>query len=148
MIVPRCNAQQMNMGLLLLACRNSAMMVLNELPERVDAAGIREMLETICIQLDHCSEKMIETYPAEKQPTMQNLRESLCIELTAKYKAVGVGYTSCRTDTFDTLVKEAHENCKICIKPDKCNKCDLGKALDRCTPEERNKGESWADIWI
>ena len=147
-VIPRCNAHQMNRGLLLLSCKNSIMYCLAEIPERIDAAGIRAELEVIAAELDACSDKLIETFPEDKQEAIQHLRGKLCIELTSKYTAVGKGYTSCRTDVFDTLVKQAHENCKICVYPHKCNTCDLGKALDKCTPEERKKGESWADIWV
>lgn len=147
-VVPRCNSRQMNRGLLLLSCRNSILSCMEEIPERIDAAGIREQLENISVALDACSDRLIATYPDDKQDAMQHLKAKLCIELTSKYTTVGKGYTSCRTDVFDTLVKQAHENCKLCVYPHKCNSCDLGKALDRCTPEERKKGESWADIWV
>ena len=147
-VLPRCNAHQMNRGLLLLSCRNAVQYCIDEIPERVDAAGIRQQLEMVCGILEGCSDRIIATFPEEKQDAMQHLREKLCIELTSKYTTPGVGFTQCRTDIFDTLVQYAHENCKLCVNTHKCNTCKLGKALDKCTPEERGKGESWADIWV
>lgn len=147
MIIPRCNADQMNAALLLFSCKNGIAQVMKDIPQRVDAAGIREDLEQVGTILTKAMNALVDTYPEEKREAMERLKQSLLLMMTTS-RSKAPGYTELRADVLDTLVTSAHENCKLCTHPHKCNTCKLGKALDKSTPEERGPGGSWADIWV
>lgn len=48
------------------------------------------------------------------------------------------------TKEMNTALYYAHEQCKFCIEG-KCDRCKLGKTLDRLMTYDR-EGKSWADI--
>lgn len=145
--LPRCNSLQVNRYLLLFAIARTMQIVADGIPERIAAVNDEDLISRILVDTAKLADDLLTTYPAEKQQTMARQAGHLRIKLEATAAPIGTkGHTLIDIGVLGTLIDNAHEQCKLCAHPERCNTCRLGKTFDRCCPEERRKGESWADI--
>ena len=148
-VIPRCNSFQMNRYMLTIAAHRTLEVIAEGIPERIDAVGANALMQSLIRGAGELSDLLLQTYPREKQETMARHAGKLCIKLEAAYAPLeDKGRTIIDMTTLGTILDHAHEECKLCSHPSRCKSCELGKAFDKCCPEERRKGESWADIDI
>ena len=147
--VPRCNSRQMNRALLFYAVVGSLELIMDDIPERLQAAGIAEELRAYTDQLVNMANRLTDTYPPEEVEAMRKQQKRLYIELETHNVMGGYeGHTWMKVRTLDAIIKAAYscDGCMLCLKPDKCSTCSLGKAFDSCLPDHRMPGESWQNI--
>ena len=143
----RCRAHDICWLLGFIAGQNTYENMQRELPERLQAVDGMELLSEIIRLSQELYNRLICTYPESKQQSIENQRERL-------YYHIDVGRsplpdktrTIVDVDVLNVIVQHAHECCILCDHPQRCNSCDLGKALDRCVPDDRARGQSWATI--
>lgn len=147
--LPRCNSRQTSGYLAMLAVRRTLMVIRDDIPERLDAVGAKDAVDGMIVRTTKMAEQLLMTYPETKQRSLWDQANYVIVKLeTARDPNGSKGHTYIDTDTLGTVLEHAHESCRLCVKPERCNTCDLGKAFDKCCPEERGKRESWADIDI
>lgn len=99
---------------------------------------------------DKVAKTMLATFPEEKRKTMTLMKDHMNFRAyTEARKAARQedGYTIIKIDNLGALVESAHDyRCLMCSE--NCRECDLGKALDECTPQTRGKHESWSMISV
>ena len=145
--LPRCDSKQTDGFFLTLALRKTAMFVVDEIPERLKAVGQYDAVKSIIDISDMASDALLQTYPEAKQTTMIRQADHLRVFLRSIADPTGVkGCTYVDSDALGVLIAGTHEICKLCSHPRRCKSCEYGRALDKVSPKERKKGESWADI--
>lgn len=103
----------------------------------------------VIAKLEKLADDLIQTIPKEKLPNLQRMVRRI------KFKMV-VGPQACSTnkdetvvgiDDLDKLVTAARERCTFCTDwtRGKCDRCELGKVLDRVLRYDRN-GNSWDSV--
>ncbi len=95
-------------------------------------AGIRKSVQRI-----------LATMPDEKVESLLRMKDHLGFRtyLDRRVADGDDGITVIRMDDLEVLISASHEYCKMCDRD--CDRCRLGKALDRVQPETREKGRSW-----
>ena len=95
-------------------------------------------------------DQLLLTYPPEKYQTIYNQSKHLYFKLDVMPGATRNDHTKTimEVDDLEVLIASAHEKCLLCPNPEKCGKCELGRTLDRCTPEDRGKTGSWATMIV
>ena len=144
----RSNAHDIQWYLAYLASVNTLANVVEELEKRLDVLGQKEEFTNAVIELNRIGNEMIETFPVEKRRTLNNQAAAMEFQITVGPSVVrSPTFTRIDVDVMGTLIDYAHEmNCQLCDHPRSCNQCDLGKAFDKCLPEDRGRNESWAEI--
>lgn len=96
--------------------------------------------------MDRLTVSLVSTLPTEKLVSVKRMLPRM------QYKVI-CGSQACETrkdecivamDDLDTLADAAHEQCKLCVEQN-CNRCHLGKTLDRLLTYDRD-GRSWANV--
>ncbi len=88
---------------------------------------------------------LLGTYPPEKRDTIRRMIPKMHYRvMMGKMASKDPKMTYIRTDDVDTLCGLAHETCRICLNPEACDRCALGKLFDRLLTVDR-MGGSWLD---
>lgn len=95
-------------------------------------------------------DELVATIPPEKLPNLRRMLPKVRLKLTIgpqATNAVDKDETVIGFDDLDTLVRAAHEQCKLCVDWTRgsCDRCQLGKTLDHVIVHDRNGG-SWATV--
>lgn len=100
-----------------------------------------EELHRLCFEL-------LDTFPLEKRPLLtrqiNDVRYVVTMGLSAHRDDCSV---LLREDDLAGLAKAAHEQCKLCLTPDRCRRCDLGKTFDAVLKTDRDGG-SWQGMIV
>lgn len=145
--LPRCSQDQTRGFFLVNATVKSQEYIMKYIPERLEAVDGLETIVNNINGLNELAEKLIFTYPEKKRRAMLNQMGHMYIALQTYGDPCAVkGATYIECDVLDTLINGCHNECLMCAHPERCNTCKIGKAFDRCCPNDRKKGESWADI--
>lgn len=86
------------------------------------------------------------TFPVDKLVSMERMRPHMKYKVQCGVSASKMNDDECivTDNDLDVLTSFAHENCKLCVEHN-CNRCPLGKTLDRTLALDRDGG-SWAFI--
>lgn len=146
----RSSSHDVNWLMILSAICSSLDSLGRELDRRIAATDNEEMLHVALHATEVMRDQILMTFPPEKRDSIQRQFGHLFVDCKTY---VPIGYKSkaetvMAVDHLDTLIRYAHTmNCQICSHPTWCNKrCGLGRALDACCPEHRDRKESWQDI--
>ena len=105
----------------------------------------RERMETIASAASKLLVDLLGTYPPEKRDTIRRMIPKMHYRvMMGKMASKDPEMTYIRTDDVDTLCGLAHETCKICLHPEACDRCALGKLFDHLLTVDR-MGGSWLD---
>lgn len=147
--VIRAQSQETNWLFALMASVRTMEMVDQELGKRLEAVCGREEMKELAKAASRLVNDLVMTWPVEKRQTLRKPAKYLYYQINVGIPAgQDKTCTAVNVHTLGTVLNYAHEQCKLCVKPERCNQCDLGKALDRCVPECREKKCSWAEIDI
>lgn len=145
----RARSGETNWLFALMASVKTMEQVDESLGPRLDAIAGRQELREIAKDATRLTNDLVMTWPQEKRKTLRNQARYLYYQINVGIPA-GQDKTCTAIDVHQlgVILKYAHDTCKLCVNPERCNRCELGKAFDRCVPECRGKKDSWADIDI
>lgn len=113
---------------------------------RLEATGHLEDVKRIAAETKNILLDISKTFYPEKREVLAKLSKSAQTRIvfrksvTPEPDAVWIF-----SKELQTLISKAHEECKLCMHPERCKSCDLGKAFDRCISIDREK-TSWQNI--
>lgn len=93
---------------------------------------------------------IFDTLPEGKARYFRKMIDKMQIQLKFNGKTASLAgdheWALVHTEDLTSLVTGARDKCLICIDGN-CNTCALGKALDNVLTENRQKTETWNDVW-
>ena len=107
-----------------------------------------EDLSTVHAKLDTLLQRLLETIPTEKLLALKRNMQHMAFRVyMVKPVSVPRDVSLIDVDDLTTIIRSAHDFRCIACDSD-CNRCDLGKALDRTMVQTRKKNESWSYVDI
>lgn len=117
-------------------------------PRRIEAINGWKKVNTIRTLLIQLVEDMAMTYPKEKLVMIHRALPNMAFRIIRGPQAsLRKDEVMMEVGNLSTIIMHAHEQCKLCLDPDGCRRCDLGRALDQSLGYDRD-GTSWQDVYL